>query len=134
MQAEGKGSYLIAWHGDEPVGHFVLRWDGPETDITERYPYPTPYLEAGQTRGEFRRKGIATRLIRACESIAVERGYRSIGLAVGSSDNPDARRLYEALGYRDWGRGDFLVSWRYRDAEGNEGVESELCIYMFKSL
>lgn len=132
VQSEGQGIYLIAWHGEEPIGHFLLRWAGPESDPTGSYPYPTPYLEAGQTRLDYRRKGVATRLIQAAEAIARERGDRAIGLAVGSFDNPDARRLYESLGYVDWDNGEFLVSWGYRDADGNEGIESEDCIYMFK--
>ena len=126
------GAFTVA--GGEPVGHFVLRWDGPESDASGRFPYPAPYLEAGHTRLEFRRKGVATRLIREAESIARDRGDRTIGLAVGQSDNPEAKRLYEKLGYRDWGKGDFLVSWIYRDAAGTEGIESEVCIYMFKEL
>lgn len=134
VQAAGKGVYLIAWHEDEPVGHFLLRWEGPESDASGCYPYPTPYLEAGHTRIGYRRRGVATQLIAAAESIARERGDRAIGLAVGQSDNPEARRLYETLGYRDWGQGDLLVSWNSRDAAGNEGIESEMCIYMFMGL
>ena len=132
VQAEGKGVYLIAWHQDEPVGHFLLHWEGPNTDTSERYPYPTPYLEAGSTRVAYRRKGVATILIRAAEALVRDRGCSRIGLAVGSSDNPDARRLYTRLGYHDWGKGEFPVSWIICNAAGEEGIDSEICIYMFK--
>ena len=53
---------------------------------------------------------------------------------VGSTDNPDARRLYEHLGYIDWAHGDFLISWDYIDRDGNTGMESEIVTYMYKSL
>ena len=134
VQADGKGVYLIAWHQGEPVGHFLLHWEGPDTDTSEHYPYPTPYLEAGSTRAAYRRKSVATRLIQYAEALVQDRGCSSIGLAVGSSDNPDARRLYTQLGYRDWGKGEFLVSWTFRNAAGEEGIDSEVCVYMFKQL
>lgn len=133
-QQRGEGIYLIAWHGDEPVGHFLLRWDGPTNDPTGAYPHRTACLEAGATKPAYQRRGVATRLIREAERLAAENGYRRIGLAVGSTDNPVARRLYERLGYRDWGRGEFTISWRYETKDGHKGVESEVCTYMFKAL
>ncbi len=50
------------------------------------------------TRG---RQGIATLLTCACEEAAHKRGHQRISLSVSSEQNPGARRLYEALGYRD---------------------------------
>ena len=60
---------------------------------------------------------------------AIER----IGLAVGGTDNPAARRLYERLGYVAWDGGEFTISWDYEALDGRKGTESEVCIYMFKS-
>jgi GNAT superfamily N-acetyltransferase len=134
VQEEGKGVFLIAWHHDNPVGHFLLRWEGPDEDISGKYPYPTPYLEAGGTKVEFRRKGIATRLIQRAEELAIQKGYKKIGLSVGSTDNPEARRLYEKLEYVDWGKGELESSWDFKSADGKTGRESEICIYMFKEL
>lgn len=102
IQKNGEGVYLIAWHEDKPIGHFLLRFKGPEKDTSGKYPFPTPYLEAGSTRSEYRKKGVATKLIQQAEKIVLNRGINRIGLAVGSSDNPNARRLYEKLGYFDW--------------------------------
>jgi ribosomal protein S18 acetylase RimI-like enzyme len=42
--------------------------------------------------------GIGTQLIQAAECVLAERGYRGAELGV-EKDNPDARRLYERLGY-----------------------------------
>jgi ribosomal protein S18 acetylase RimI-like enzyme len=134
MQQNGEGIYLIAWHGDEPVGHFLLRWDGPSDDPTGHYPHRTPCLEAGATKPALQRRGVGTRMILEGERIAREKGYRRIGLAVGSTDNPLARRLYERLGYRDWGQGEFRISWDYETKDGRKGIESEVCIFMFKAL
>jgi ribosomal protein S18 acetylase RimI-like enzyme len=133
-QERGDGLYLIAWHGTEPVGHFLLRWHGPTHDPTGRYPHDASCLEAGATLPAYQRRGVGTGMIREAERIARAKGYRRIGLAVGSTDNPQARRLYERLGYRDWGEGEFTISWDYERKDGRTGTESEVCIYMFKDL
>lgn len=134
MQQRGEGVYLIAWHGTEPVGHVLVRWDGPSDDFSGRYPQGTPCLEAGAVKPALQRRGIGTRMIREAERHARTKGYRRIGLAVGSTDNPLARRLYERLGYCDWGSGDFTISWDYETKDGRKGIASEVCIYMFKAL
>lgn len=134
VQERGDGLYLIAWHGGEPVGHFLLRWDGPSDDPTGHYPHHTPCLESGATKPIYQRRGVGTRMIREAEHIAREKRYTNIGLAVGSTDNPLAQRLYERLGYRDWGKGEFTISWDYETKDSRKGIESEVCIYMFKSL
>jgi GNAT superfamily N-acetyltransferase len=92
------------------------------------------YLEAGGTRVTYRKKGVATALIREAERLAREKGCTQIGLEVGSTDNPGAKRLYEHLGYVDWGHGDFPISWEYIDRNGNTGTESEIVTYMYKPL
>src|SRR5947209_7643033 len=63
MQQRGDAIYLIAWHGDEPVGHFLLRWDGPTDDPTGKYPPHTPCLEAGATIPALQGRGVGTRII-----------------------------------------------------------------------
>ena len=134
VQERGNGVYLIAWHGADPVGHFLLRWDGPADDPTGQFPHETACLEAGATLPEFQRRGVATRLIGEAERLACARGFQRIGLAVGSTDNPTARRLYERLGYVAWDGGEFTISWDYEALDGRKGTESEVCIYMFKTL
>ncbi len=134
VQQQGEGVYLIAWHDDEPVGHFLLRWGGPADDPTGQYPRHTPHLESGGTKPALQSRGVGTRMVREAERMASEKGYGHIGLAVGSMDNPHARRLYERLGYHDWGKGEFTVSWDYETNDGRKGIESAICIYMFKAL
>jgi len=136
VQKRGEGVYLIAWHEHAPVGHFLLRWSGPDDARVMSYVdvKHSAFLEAGATGVAYRRKGIATALIREAERLAKERGCAQIGLEVGSTDNPDAKQLYEHLGYVDWGHGDFLICWEYIDSDGNTGTESEIVTYMYKPL
>ncbi len=92
------------------------------------------YLEAGATKVAYRRMGVATALIREAERLARVKGCTKIGLLVGSTDNPEAKRLYEQLGYVDLGQGEFLISWDYIDMQGNRGTESEMVTYMHQGL
>jgi GNAT superfamily N-acetyltransferase len=128
VQKQGEGVYLIAWHDHTPVGHFLLRWSGPRDARVMKYVdvTKTAYLEAGATSAAYRRKGVAMALIREAERVAREKGCTQIGLEVGSTDNPDAKRLYEHLGYVDWGRGEFPISWEYIDKHGNQGTEEAI--------
>jgi len=136
LQNRGEGVYLIARHDHTSVGHFLLRWSGPDDAHVMHYVDVTQsaFLEGGGTRVAYRRKGIATALIREAERIAKEKGFAQIGLEVGSTDNSDAKRLYEHLGYVDWGHGDFPIHWEYIDRNGNTSTESEIVTHMHKPL
>ncbi|HLZ60396.1 MAG TPA: GNAT family N-acetyltransferase [Ktedonosporobacter sp.] len=136
VQKRGEGAYLIAWYNHTPIGHFLLRWSGPDDARVRHYVDVTQsaFLEAGATQVAYRRKGVATALIREAERLAKEKGCTQIGLSVGSTDNPEAKRLYEHLGYVNWGHGDFLISWEYIDSNGNTRRESEIVTYMHKPL
>lgn len=101
MQKKGEGLYLIAWSDDKPIGHFLLRWSGPQDDRVTRHVDVTrsAFLEAGQTVDHYCRKGVATAIIRKAERLAEEKGCTHIGLEVGTT-NRNAKRLYEKLGMR----------------------------------
>lgn len=136
VQKSGSGVYLIAWHNHIPVGHFLLYWSGPhDAQVTQYLDIAShAYLEAGATKGEFQRRGVATALIQEAERLAVEKRCTHIGLEVGSMDNPGAKRLYEKLGYVDWGRGEFEIHWEHIDKDGNKRTFSEIVTYMQKPL
>lgn len=135
IQKSGEGLYLIAWHNNTPAGHFLLRWSGPNDDPVTKLVDIThsAFLEAGLTKDEYRRQGVATAIILEAERLAKNKGCTCIGLEVGVS-NSEAKRLYEKLGYEDWGHGEFLISWEYNDKNGNKGRETEVVIYMQKKL
>ena len=87
----GDGSfYLVAWEGDEPVGHAHLALTEP------------PELQDVQVLPGHRRRGVASALTAAAEERACERGCRLLTLTV-SVDNHEAQALYRKLGYGDSG-------------------------------
>jgi GNAT superfamily N-acetyltransferase len=82
--------YLVAWKGEEPVGHAHLALTDP------------PELQDVEVLPAHRRQGIATALTRVAEREALARGHAVLTLTV-SVDNEAAQAVYRALGYRDTG-------------------------------
>jgi GNAT superfamily N-acetyltransferase len=87
---QGIGFYLVAWEGDEPLGHVYLAVTGP------------PEVHDVSVRPEHRRRGVASALIAAAEQETRARGGDRLRIAVGV-DNEPAQRLYRSLGYVDTG-------------------------------
>jgi GNAT superfamily N-acetyltransferase len=88
-------TYLIAWDGDDPVGHAHVAWDKTHMGV--------PEIQDVYVLPEERRRGIAKRLTQAAEDEARRRGFVRISLSVSAEGNEAARGLYDALGYRDAG-------------------------------
>ena len=87
-------TYLVAWDGDDPVGHAHISWEGTTLGAPEIQDVFVPE--------ELRGRGIGTELSRAAERLAHERGYGRISISA-SVANEGALRLYRRLGYRDAG-------------------------------
>ena len=60
-------------------------------------------------------------------------GHQRLGLGVGV-DNPGARRLYERLGYADWGHGTIVGTWVERDRDRPPVTVSERLHLLVKAL
>jgi [ribosomal protein S18]-alanine N-acetyltransferase len=87
-------TYVVAWDGDEPVGHAHVAWAGTDTG--------DPEVQDVFVLEERRREGVATALIAHVERVAAARGHRRVSIGCGVA-NDAARRLYTRLGYRDAG-------------------------------
>jgi ribosomal protein S18 acetylase RimI-like enzyme len=87
---QGNGFYLVAWQGDEPVGHLHLALTDP------------PEIQDVQVSNNHRRRGVATRLICAAEEEASARGLSHMRVSVGVG-NEAAQALYRSCGYADVG-------------------------------
>ena len=87
---QGDGFYLVAWNGDEPLGHVYLAL----TDPAE--------LHDVSVRSEHRRRGVASALIAAAEREVRAHGRDRLRIAVGIENEP-AQALYRACGYIDAG-------------------------------
>ena len=85
-------TYLVAWEGNEPVGHAHIAWHGTTLGAPEIQDVFVPE--------HLRGRGIGTELSNAAERLAHDRGYGQISISASIS-NEGALRLYRRLGYRD---------------------------------
>jgi GNAT superfamily N-acetyltransferase len=132
-QRRGGGVLLVAWLDGRPVGDAFLECEpAGEPELRRRLP-GVPRLDHLEVLGPLQRRGIGAALIRVGEDSARRLGHRQVALAVGV-DNPDARRLYERLGYADWGHGTVVGTWVERDHDGPPVTLSEVCDVLVKRL
>jgi GNAT superfamily N-acetyltransferase len=115
-QRRGDGVLLVAWRDGRPVGDVFLARDPADEPEVRRLLPGVPQLGHLEVDGRLWRRGIGTALIRAGE------------------DNPGARRLYERLGYADWGHGTVVGTWQDRDHDGPPTTHSEVLNMLVKDL
>ena len=133
MQEKGDAVYLVAWYEELPVGHLLLKWQGTADDPLAPDIRDCPDLEDLFVCPGYRSGGIGTRLLECAEQAVENKGYALIGLAVGV-DNSRARSLYERLGYRSTGTGQYETGGVYIDKDGSEKSWTEVCVYLTKQL
>jgi GNAT superfamily N-acetyltransferase len=92
-----------------------------------------PTLVHLEVLGPYQRRGIGSALIHAGEDTARRLGHPRLAIGVGL-DNHDARRLYERLGYTDWGRGHTVASWREHRPGGAPVTVTETIDMLVKRL
>ncbi|ESZ52247.1 GNAT family N-acetyltransferase [Mesorhizobium sp. RSR565B] len=87
----GERAVLGAWYGDALVGTVTVLLDFPDNQ-----PHRAEIAKL-MTRVEHRGKGIASRLMRAAETLAVEKGRTLLVLDTATEEG--ASGLYEKLGF-----------------------------------
>jgi GNAT superfamily N-acetyltransferase len=133
MQRRRHGILLVAWQGSVPVGTVYL-WLAPAEEKELRRELPdVPILNRLSVTETQRRRGIGTRLIEEAERVLRERGHKRVALGVGPG-NRLARRLYERLGYRDWGHGEITGRVEADLGSGSVGRRRETFTILVKDL
>ena len=83
------GAFVIAWLDNQPAGCGALRPLEPGIGEIKRM-----YVEP-----DFRRRGVARKILEELEAVAREKNYRLLRLETGVLQ-PEAIGLYEVCGYR----------------------------------
>lgn len=129
-QQSGEGLYLIAHSDGEIVGQTVVLRESKYAEVRAA---EAP-AEINGLHAYVQGQGVGTALIAAAEAAAAEWNRPAIGMGVGL-DNPDARRLYERLGYHLWDGPPVTDTWTEQDADGTVvRTHNDLCDYLIKTL
>jgi ribosomal protein S18 acetylase RimI-like enzyme len=92
----GDSLMIVADSGGFPIGQAWL-------DLKQGRDSNTGMLWAVRVIPGFQAAGIGSRLIEAAEQILFELGYETCEISV-EEENESARRLYERMGYREFGK------------------------------
>jgi ribosomal protein S18 acetylase RimI-like enzyme len=94
-----RGAVWFACAREQPVGFAVaVIWDQSETNRLEIGPHTVGEVTDLFVAADFRRRGVATRLLQLAEDYLSEAGCDSLWLTV-FAPNIGARRLYERFGF-----------------------------------
>jgi putative acetyltransferase len=94
-----RGSLLVAFVGDEPAGLLGLQPIPPDVAVPGAGAETAGELKRLFVRPAYRRRGIATALMRRSEQEARTRGYDALVLTTNAEMMPLAQGLYDTLGY-----------------------------------
>ncbi len=126
---KGRRLLLVAEAEGELIGQIFIYFDtGWRQFFNGR---STAYLHSFRVKTEYRNRGLGRMLIERAELELIERGFAYTVISV-AKDNPDARRLYEQLGYKVFNEDD--GEWSYLDHEGVLQTVHEPAYVLQKSL
>ena len=131
MQEAGRAIYLVAWREDELAGRCTVLTTSKDDEVRQLLG-AFPEMNALEARPPG--QGTGTKIIACAEHTAKERGAAMIGLAVAVS-NDGSHRLYQRLGYDDWGHGLVVDHWHETDSAGTvRTTNADPCYYLTKSI
>ena len=130
-QTKGIRNTMISFIGDQPVGVVHLLYNSLYPGFAAN---SIPEINDLVVVKEYQWQGIGERLIKACEDLARQKGYTTIGMGVGLyEDYGSAQRLYFRLGYKPDGKG--LMYCNKPVPPGTSVlIDDDLLIYLIKGL
>lgn len=127
QQRDGAATYLLAWDGDEVVGHVLLltrtRHDGAVDALG-----PHPEVTALGVADRARHRGVGTALLGASAGVAQQQGARLLGLALPPADEAIAT-LCRRLGWVRHASVAAVVESTWLDERGGQHEERDECRY-----
>ena len=131
LQAARKAELLILSDEGTPAGYCLLNWD-PKYGLYKKLDIPE--IQDLNILPQFRRRGLATMLIKHCENLALNKGKTRMGISFGLDPSyGHAQRLYVKLGYIPDGNG--VTYDRICVSAGDfRPIDDDLCLMMIKDL
>ncbi len=130
-QDNGFREIFIAMYEGRNAGYCILNWE-PKYGFFKAQGIPE--TQDLNILPQFRRRGLATAIIRHCEGLAQGRGLETMGISVGlhGAFGP-AQILYTKLGYIPDGQG---ITYDRRIVGSGEfrAMDDNLCLMMVKTL
>ena len=128
---QGTSRYIVAESDGKPIAFGVIHFQGdPLWDRPEQVPRVMDLYVAPNLRN----KGIGSKILRALEQSARERGFGAIYLQVEPQRNPTAATLYKKCGYQPLQSRPYKDIYRDVDENGNVSEVEELVLDMKKWL
>lgn len=126
-QRAGEATYLLAWDGDEVVGHVLLTATSTHPEVTAAVGDHAEVHGLG-VADRVRRRGVATALMGAAAGVAQQQGAALVGLAV-EPGNEAAGTLCRRLGWARHPSLEVVDRWSWVDERGHEHTEADACRY-----
>ncbi len=130
---QGRGVLFLALLDHRPAGVVYLWLEDAEEPPLRRHLPGVPLLTHLEVHRDLRNLGIGAALVEAVERYSAEHNRDRVTLAV-RTDNSAAARLYDRLGYRDWGHGSITCYAQRVLPNGGILVEPEHCHVLVKQL
>ena len=134
QQKDGKAVYLGAFINNYAIGYVLLSLDNKEDVMLYTNREKCADMIDLLIIEPLRNYGVGTQLALACEECCKENEISYLGLDVNPTDNSEAKRLYERLGYHAVGEIHLDGVYEYTDEQGKQGKYEDWCIDMIKRL
>jgi GNAT superfamily N-acetyltransferase len=126
-------SFFVAWLNGNPIGHALVRWLGPREDTVRRGYPDCPEIYRLEVLKEFREHGIATAIIKRCESEALKRDCLLIGLGTDPNISPEDN-LYKRSGYKPSTVGSYIDMYKTRLEDGTVATIRKEAQFLIKRI
>ncbi|MBA2654370.1 MAG: GNAT family N-acetyltransferase [Gammaproteobacteria bacterium] len=130
-QVNNLRTVLIARQDEKFCGYVTIKW---QSSYPGFYKQNIPEISDLNVLPCYRKQGIGSALIVACEEIVQDRGHAEIGIGVGmTADYGNAQRLYVQLGYIPDGCGLFYKCDTVHYGS-NVIVDDDLLLWLVKKM